>query len=98
MKRIKNNNIYCTNCGKKGHDYKNCTEPTTSLGIILIKFDGEIENNDLKIPTDEKITILMNGIRANDQKDIILFSKINYSIKFLMIRRKHTLGDRKSVV
>lgn len=92
MKRIKNNNIYCTNCGKKGHDYKNCTEPTTSLGIILIKFDGEIENNDLKIPTDEKITILMNGIRANDQKDIILFSKINYSIKFLMIRRKHTLG------
>ena len=29
------NNIYCGNCGKKGHMYKQCKEPVTSLGIIM---------------------------------------------------------------
>lgn len=89
MKKIKFN-IYCTNCGKKGHDYKNCSDPTTSLGIILLKFDGDL--NKFNFEVNDKVSIHMNGIRANDHKDIELFSKINYNIKFLMIRRKHTLG------
>ena len=29
------NKIYCGNCGKKGHMYKQCKEPVTSLGIIM---------------------------------------------------------------
>lgn len=86
------NNINCTNCGKKGHEYKNCTDPITSLGIILLKFDGELNSSTLKISDNEKTIVYMSGIRANDNKDIELFSKINYNVKFLMIRRKHTLG------
>lgn len=88
------NNIYCSNCGSKYHEYMNCTESITSLGIILIKLDGNINNNDLVISSSEdtKIVINMNGIRANDQKDIILFSKTNLNVKYLMIQRKHTIG------
>ena len=29
--------IYCGNCGKFGHTYRHCSEPITSIGIILYK-------------------------------------------------------------
>ena len=28
--------IYCTNCGKIGHNYKNCKNPIISYGIMLL--------------------------------------------------------------
>jgi 8-oxo-dGTP pyrophosphatase MutT (NUDIX family) len=33
-------NIYCGNCGKKGHTYKNCKEAITSLGVVLYKINS----------------------------------------------------------
>ena len=30
------NELYCGNCGKKGHIYKSCLAPIISLGIILV--------------------------------------------------------------
>jgi ADP-ribose pyrophosphatase YjhB (NUDIX family) len=36
--------IYCGNCGKNGHIYKDCMEPITSLGIIGYRFF----NNEIK--------------------------------------------------
>lgn len=30
-------NIFCTNCGKKGHSYKVCRQPITSVGIVLYR-------------------------------------------------------------
>ena len=40
-KKNKNNysNIICSNCGKRGHIYRICKEPKTSLGIICYKYD-----------------------------------------------------------
>ena len=36
--------VYCGNCGKNGHIYKDCMEPITSLGIIGYKFfDNEVK-------------------------------------------------------
>ena len=36
--------ILCQNCGEKGHHIKECTNPKTSLGIILFrKIDNNIE-------------------------------------------------------
>lgn len=32
---------YCANCGQEGHIYRRCTEPITSLGIILFKIVNE---------------------------------------------------------
>jgi 8-oxo-dGTP pyrophosphatase MutT (NUDIX family) len=37
-KRNSFNISYCSNCGFKGHIYKNCTEPKISLGIIAFKY------------------------------------------------------------
>ena len=34
IKKKKKREIYCGNCGKLGHVYKQCREPITSCGII----------------------------------------------------------------
>jgi 8-oxo-dGTP pyrophosphatase MutT (NUDIX family) len=33
-------NIYCNNCGIKGHYYKNCRFPVTSFGNLIFRTDG----------------------------------------------------------
>ena len=35
--------LYCGNCGKGGHLYRNCTEPITSFGLVNVKIDGADE-------------------------------------------------------
>jgi hypothetical protein len=35
---------YCSNCGYKGHVYKDCPEPKISLGIITFKYDNTIKD------------------------------------------------------
>lgn len=84
--------LYCTNCGKKNHVYRDCKEPITSYGIILIKLFDDTMINDIQIGENKIVIDSETSIRAADHKDILLFSKINNSLKFLMIRRKHTLG------
>jgi 8-oxo-dGTP pyrophosphatase MutT (NUDIX family) len=37
-----NNNIYCRNCGKRGHKYKECLYPRLSYGIVLFNDKDEI--------------------------------------------------------
>ena len=51
-----NSKLFCNNCGKNGHLFRDCYEPITSVGIIAYTYDND--NN----------------------------------IKFLMIKRKDTLG------
>ena len=34
--------IYCTNCGKVGHNYKNCKNPIISYGIMLFKYEEDM--------------------------------------------------------
>ena len=36
-----NNNIYCRNCGKRGHKYKDCLYPRLSYGIVLFNDNDE---------------------------------------------------------
>ena len=36
------NNLYCRNCGKKGHKYKECFNPRLSYGIILFNEKKQI--------------------------------------------------------
>ena len=35
------NELYCNNCGKKGHLYNQCKLPITSLGIIAFRFNQD---------------------------------------------------------
>ena len=100
IKSKKKSSIYCMNCDKIGHSSKNCTVPVTSYGIILLSFDESIINEKLKNTIIEDFSIKNNnykieaptGIAINGTNDIELFCGLKNSIKFLLIRRKHTLG------
>lgn len=83
----KKNNT-CLNCNKFGHEHKSCTEPITSWGIILVKSNLQINH----INTDIKKYVNNEGIKLYDKNDFEIFTNVINSIKFLLIRRKHSLG------
>jgi len=105
-KKKKGKYLYCCNCGKYGHQYKECKKPTTSYGIIAISISSDNfdiikkviddqKNNDLNIEVieNDKYNIVKEkGIRYENKDDMKLFCKYKNNIRFLMIRRKHTLG------
>jgi len=82
-------NLYCTNCNKKGHIYKNCLEPVISNGIIAIYIENLNKENidDL----EKYISINLNNLLKN-KKNINNLTKYSNNIKFLMIQRKNSLG------
>ena len=84
--------IYCTNCGKTGHEYKKCTDATISTGIILIKCDYSHDIVQRIITNMEAINIKNTAISIDSTDDISVFSDIKEKIKFLLIKRKHSLG------
>lgn len=93
--------LYCINCGKEGHMCKNCNEAVTSYGIILLLIEIDKSIKDVIINELDNIDYDINimnvnenniGITINDPIDIELFCKFKSQIRFLLIRRKHTLG------
>ncbi|QKF93771.1 NUDIX hydrolase [Fadolivirus algeromassiliense] len=90
--------LYCINCGNEGHSFKGCDEPVTSYGVILISMDANDIINKLSVDElgkDNEMIVLNDeniGITFEDPNDIQLFCSIKNYIKFLLIRRKHTLG------
>ena len=89
---IKKKRLYCSNCGKYGHKFIKCNEPITSVGIIAIKLDNDIDYNkffNLFESIKNYNIIKANTISYNLLLDV---QKWKDKIKFLMIRRKKTLG------
>jgi 8-oxo-dGTP pyrophosphatase MutT (NUDIX family) len=78
----------CLNCGKTGHEQKQCKDPITSWGIILVKTDDDSQHFN----TDIKKYGNFEGIRIYDKTDLLVASENMQKIKFLLIRRKHSLG------
>ncbi len=100
---IPKKNYYCSNCNKKGHFYKNCTEPIISNGIIGIYIENFnkklfplMENylvDNLKIFKDRNSPTNKNKLNTwLDNNSKIRSSELNPKIKFLMIQRKKSLG------
>lgn len=94
MDRQLKKQIYCGNCGKYGHTFKKCKEPITSIGIVAFHIDTrDIDPADsLKVISkccslEHDLTRFFSGIEKKKN------SRINNStIKFLLIRRKNSLG------
>ena len=92
---------YCGNCGNYGHTYKKCIDPIISYGIIAFKID-DFEKEDIlkklldRLLSEKKTNILKENknhkILATNKIDHMLFCALKDKMKFLMIRRKHTLG------
>ena len=80
----KKKNIYCVNCGTKGHIVRECVAPITSYGIIAFKVNYTNEHDKY-----DKNEILQNILRT----EFICDKNEKYpKIKFLMIQRKDTIG------
>lgn len=79
----------CLNCGKFGHEQKQCKEPVTSWGIILVKTSND---ESYHFNTDLKNYENYDGIRIFDKDDLTIICNNMLSIKFLLVRRKHSLG------
>lgn len=83
---------FCNNCGELGHYNRHCDSPKTSFGVIAISYDN--------------MTTDFNSIKKNLMYNYLDIDNYNYlhvnninkinnfynSIKFLMIRRKHSLN------
>ena len=83
---------YCTNCGKYGHGRRMCKDPVTSLGLICIK----IEDEDLRILFSQRVKTawfrdIMSTVSTGN-KSLQNAHKYHDKIKFLLIRRKHSIG------
>ena len=76
-------NMYCANCGEKGHVVKECTRPITSFGIIAFKV---IHNKDEELYDKNKyLSDLVENVKNNN-------NDVYPKIKFLLIQRKDTMG------
>jgi 8-oxo-dGTP pyrophosphatase MutT (NUDIX family) len=95
--------IYCLNCGNRNHNKRECLLPVTSYGIILLNIQSEdiylinkmIDN--LKIPNitvsqETLSTANTKRIEITNDLDLKQFCDLKNNIRFLMIKRRHTLG------
>ena len=81
----------CDNCGNCGHDYKQCNVPITSWGIVLVKIiKNSIKEQNHKINID--IFDKNEGIYINCKDSLKTICDNMNTIKFLLIRRKYSLG------
>jgi 8-oxo-dGTP pyrophosphatase MutT (NUDIX family) len=84
-------NIYCVNCGEKGHVVKDCNGPITSFGIIAFKVNqGPFDEKNDK---NEKLRDIVHTAKRKQRWTLNKGLNDMYPcIKFLMIQRKDTMG------
>ena len=91
LNKPKYRNVYCVNCGEKGHVVKDCNGPITSFGIVAFK---TVDNH--KQETHDKNIKLQEIIQQSTDKSYNILYKSNNNMypktKFLMIQRKDTMG------
>jgi len=84
----------CLNCGNTKHSYKECNEPTTSWGIIMVNYNN-ITKNSIKHNIIDLSKIDFTDKKNRKKIDTTSLTNINNifnELKFLMISRKHSLG------
>jgi 8-oxo-dGTP pyrophosphatase MutT (NUDIX family) len=69
--------MYCNNCGEKGHVFRTCKDPIISCGILLLR--GAYE--PLKLPVDPRTV----GVLMVKRKDSMAYMEF--------IRGKYEMGD-----
>jgi 8-oxo-dGTP pyrophosphatase MutT (NUDIX family) len=79
-------NVYCVNCGEKGHVVKDCDGPITSFGIIAFKM--VYDKNDEKYDKNTRMVETINLLESPNVCNLDVYPKV----KFLMIQRKDTMG------
>lgn len=91
---IKKNN-FCTNCNKCNHEYKECKEPITSWGIILINLSNihKTFNNKSLIHCDNvNLKKKVFNIFPQNYRELENLSSYMNNIRFLLVQRRHSIG------
>jgi 8-oxo-dGTP pyrophosphatase MutT (NUDIX family) len=71
--RMSMKEMYCNNCGEKGHVFRTCREPVISCGVLLLR--GIYE--PLKLPVDPKtVSVLM--VKRKDSMSYMEFIRGKY--------------------
>jgi len=86
---INKKSSFCTNCNQNSHEYKDCPEPITSWGIILVNLSMlpfPIEHNKTNIKSH------IFNITPTSPDELLVLSQAMSYIKFLMVQRKHSIG------
>jgi len=78
--------LFCQNCGLNNHRKKDCPFPIISIGIICAKFAPSISLKEI----NEHLKI--ERVNSDNLKSLEFIKKFKKKIKFLMIRRKHTIN------
>ena len=58
MRKKESSQYFCGNCGKKGHVYRKCLAPITSLGVIVYKMNDNNEREYLMIQRRDTLGFL----------------------------------------
>lgn len=87
-------NTNCSNCNKYNHEYKDCKEPITSWGIILIDLSSVNKINDNKITHTESINLKskMFNVFPQNYKELESLGEFINNIKFLLVQRRNSIG------
>lgn len=90
LNKPKYRNVYCVNCGEKGHVVKDCNGPITSFGIVAFK---TVDNHKQEM-YDKNIKLQEIVQQSTDKSYNTLYKSNNMypKTKFLMIQRKDTMG------
>lgn len=83
--------MHCTNCNRQNHEYKECREPITSWGIIVVNL-SHVKNAD-KIKHDKiNLKSKIPTIYPQNYRQLEDLSNYINNIRFLLIQRKHSIG------
>ena len=82
-------NIYCSNCNHSTHEYKDCPEPITSWGIVLVNL-SLLPISIIHTKTNIKSHIF--NITPTSPNELIILSQSMSYIKFLLVQRRHSIG------
>lgn len=84
--------VICSNCEKSGHEYKDCNEPITSWGIIVVNINKDVINKQKIEHSNVNIKNRLSCINPKSSDDLTKISLLMNNIRFLLIQRKHSLG------
>lgn len=88
---MNNKKYHCSNCNKMNHEYKDCKDPITSWGIILIDLSLIKDNDNIKHSNINLRNKLYN-ICLQNKNDLEKISSYIQNIKFLLVQRRHSIG------
>ena len=84
----------CDNCGKSGHNFHQCKMPIISLGIVAFTtfHIEDAESNRLNPPPSDLDLALEKSMAISSKEEKCCKQLVHEDLRFLMIRRKDTLG------